>query len=456
MELDLMPLPADLHFSHGQLRVTETFAVAVRGHEDARLQAAISRALRRWEARTGLKLVRPAVTPTASATLVIDCRDSGRSVPSVDEDESYTLDVTAARRRCAPRPWSARCADWRPCCNCSTRTPTAGFLPGVSIRDQPRFCWRGLMIDVARHWQPIEVIKRNLDGMALVKLNVLHLHLTDDQGFRIESRTHPELQASGSDGHYFTQEQIRDIIAYAQARGIRVVPEFDIPGHATSWVVSHPELASLPGPYAIERHWGVFNPVLDPTNEALYRLLDDFLGEMAGLFPDAYVHIGGDENNGVQWNANPRIQAFIHEHGLKDNDGLHAYFNRRVSAILARHGKKLIGWDEILHPDLPKDAVIHSWRGPESLADGGAPGIHRHPLERLLHRSALPGFGTLPQRSAARGDHAHSRRTAAHPWRRGDHVGGMGDARDHRFAHLAAHRCDRRAPLVAPGGPRRG
>jgi len=135
------------------------------------------------------------------------------------------------------------------------------------------------MIDVARHWQPIDVIKRNLDGMALVKLNVLHLHLTDDQGFRIESRTHPELQSSGSDGHYFTQDQIRDIIAYAQARGIRVVPEFDLPGHATSWVVSHPELASLPGPYAIERHWGVFNPVLDPTNEALYRLLDDFLGE---------------------------------------------------------------------------------------------------------------------------------------------------------------------------------
>ena len=123
---------------------------------------------------------------------------------------------------------------------------------------------------------------------------------------------------------------MRRIIGYAAERGIRVVPEFDIPGHATSWVVSHPELASLPGPYGIERQWGVFNPVLDPTNEATYALLGDFLGEMAALFPDGFIHIGGDENNGVQWNANPRIQAFIREHGLKDNDGLHAYFNRRI------------------------------------------------------------------------------------------------------------------------------
>ncbi len=367
MKLDLMPVPADLRFSPGQLRIAETFAVAVRGHQDPRLTDAISRALRRWEARTGLKLVRPAVSPTALATLVIDCQGPGRSVPSVDEDESYTLDITGRAATLRSPTVVGALRGLETLLQLLNQDADGYFLPAVSIRDQPRFCWRGLLIDVARHWQPIEVIKRNLDGMSLVKLNVLHLHLTEDQGFRIESRTHPELQARGSDGQYFTQEQIRDIVAYAQARGVRVVPEFDIPGHATSWAVSHPELASLPGPYSIERHWGVFDPVLDPTNEALYRLLDDFLGEMAGLFPDAYVHIGGDENNGVQWNANPRIQAFIREHGLKDNEGLHAYFNRRVTEILARHGKKLIGWDEILHPDLPKDAVIHSWRGYASL-----------------------------------------------------------------------------------------
>ena len=367
MKSDLLPVPADLRFTPGRLRVTGTFDVGVSGHNDARLQAAISRALRCWEARTGMKLVRPAVSTAASAALMIDCQGSGHSVPSVDEDESYTLDVTAREATLRAPTVIGALRGLETLLQLLNQDADGWFLSAVSIRDQPRFSWRGLLIDVARHWQPIEVIKRNLDGMSLVKLNVLHLHLTEDQGFRIESRTHPELQASGSDGQYFTQEQIRDIIAYAQARGIRVVPEFDIPGHATSWVVSHPELASLPGPYTIERHWGVFNPVLDPTNEALYRLLDDFLGEMAELFPDACVHIGGDENNGVQWNANPRIQAFIREHGLKDNEGLHAYFNRRVSAILARHGKKLIGWDEILHPDLPKDAVVHSWRGHASL-----------------------------------------------------------------------------------------
>ena len=157
-------------------------------------------------------------------------------------------------------------------------------------------------------------------------------------------------------------------------RGIRVVPEFDIPGHATSWVVAFPELASAPGPYAIERKWGVFNPVLDPTNPAVYALLDGFLGEMAGLFPDEFLHIGGDENNGVQWSANPRIQAFIRENKLQDNAGLHAFFNSHIHAMLARHGKRLVGWDEILHPGLPADSVVHSWRGPDGIAAATASG----------------------------------------------------------------------------------
>ncbi len=405
-QFDLMPVPADVLPAAGRLPITGAFAVAVCGHDDARLQAAISRALSRWEARTGLNLVRATIPTATSATLVINCQGPGLSVPSIGEDESYTLDVTAQQATLRAPTVVGAMRGLETLLQLLRRDVGGFFLPAASIRDQPRFPWRGLMIDVARHWQPIEVIERNLDGMALVKLNVLHLHLTDDQGFRIESRTHPELPATGSDGHYFTQDQIREIVAYAQARGIRVAPEFDIPGHATSWVVSHPELASLPGPYAIERHWGVFNPVLDPTNEALYRLLDDFLGEMSGLFPDAYVHIGGDENNGVQWNANPQIQAFIREHGLKDNAGLHAWFNRRVSEILAHHGRRLIGWDEVLHPGLPQDAVIHSWRGHDSLdaaARLGYAGILSngyyidliHPAAEHYRNDPLPATTTL-------------------------------------------------------------
>jgi hexosaminidase len=216
---------------------------------------------------------------------------------------------------------------------------------------------------------PVEVVKRTLDGMAAVKLNVFHWHLSDDQGFRIESRRFPKLQELGSDGLFYTQEQVRDVIAYARDRGIRVVPEFDVPGHTTSWVVGYPELASAPGPYAIERRWGGFDPTLDPTRESTYQFLDTFFGEMAELFPDQFFHIGGDEVNGVQWNASAAIRAFLAEHQMKDAHALQAYFNRRVEAILEKHGKRMEGWDEILDPDLPKSIVIQSWRGQKSLAD---------------------------------------------------------------------------------------
>ncbi|MGH9882770.1 MAG: family 20 glycosylhydrolase, partial [Pyrinomonadaceae bacterium] len=162
--------------------------------------------------------------------------------------------------------------------------------------------------------------------------------------------------------------------AYARERGIRVVPEFDIPGHSTSWLVGHPELGSAPGPYTIERRPGIFEPALDPTREEVYKFLETFLGEMAALFPDAYLHIGGDENEGKQWDRNPKIQAYMKEKGIKDNHALQAYFNQRLLKILQKHGKRMIGWDEILQPGLPKDVVIHSWRGTAALAEAAKKG----------------------------------------------------------------------------------
>jgi hexosaminidase len=182
------------------------------------------------------------------------------------------------------------------------------------------------------------------------------------------------LHQLGSDGNYYTQEQVKDIIAYARDRGIRVVPEFDIPGHSTSWLVGYPELGSAPGPYTIERRPGIFEPALDPTREEVYKFLETFLGEMAALFPDDYLHIGGDENEGKQWDRNPAIQAFMKEKGIKDNHALQAYFNTRLLKILQKHKKKMIGWDEILQPELPKDIVIHSWRGTAALADAARKG----------------------------------------------------------------------------------
>jgi hexosaminidase len=309
-----------------------------------------------------------------TATLLIETQGPGKAVPSVDEDESYSLEVSdkQAVLRAATTVGALRGLE-------TFLQLLAGdregyFIPAVQIRDQPRFRWRGLLIDVGRHYEPMEVLKRNLDAMAAVKLNVLHWHLTEDQGFRIESKIFPKLHEMGSDGLYYTQEQAREIIAYARERGIRVVPEFDLPGHATSWLVGHPELGSAPGPYQIERKAGIFEPALDPTREEVYTFLDRFFGEMAALFPDAYLHIGGDENEGKQWDRNPQIQAFMKQKGIKDHQALQTYFNQRLLPILKKHGKRMMGWDEIFQPDLPKDVVIHSWRGPEALAEAARKG----------------------------------------------------------------------------------
>jgi hexosaminidase len=178
----------------------------------------------------------------------------------------------------------------------------------------------------------------------------------------------------GSDGNFYTQEQIREIIEYAADRGIRVMPEFDMPGHATAWLVSHPEIGSAPGPYTIERNPGIFDPTLDPTNEKTYKLLAVFFKEMSALFPDAYMHIGGDENEGKQWNANPKIQSFMKENGIKNNHELQTYFNKRILKFLQKSGKIMMGWDEIFQPELPKDVVIHSWRGQKALAEAAKQG----------------------------------------------------------------------------------
>jgi hexosaminidase len=371
---NLMPVPASLQFGSGRLAVNEAFAVAVKGHSDARLTEAIDRMARRLEARTGFTFARGLASDAAKATLVIQCQAPGKAIPAVDEDESYSLEVSGAQAVMNAPTVVGALRGLETFLQLLSGDKDGHFIPAVVINDKPRFPWRGLMIDIGRHWQPMEVIKRNLDGMAAVKLNVLHLHITEDQGFRVESKKFPELHQMGSDGNFYTQDQMREIIEYARMRGIRVVPEFDMPGHTTAWFVSHPELASAPGPYRIERHWGIFDPAMDPSNEQVYTLLDGFLGEMAALFPDAYLHIGGDENNGKQWNANPKIQEFVREKGLKDNHGLQAYFNKRLSAIITKHGKKVIGWDEVLHPDLPKDIVIQSWRGQASLADAAKKG----------------------------------------------------------------------------------
>ena len=244
---------------------------------------------------------------------------------------------------------------------------TLNKLPCVQIIDRPRFPWRGLLLDVSRHFMPVESVKHTLDRMASVKLNVLHLHLADDQGVRVESKRYPSLQEKASGGLYYTREQIRELIAYAQDLGIRIVPEFDFPGHATAWFAAYPELASAPGHYTIERKIGIFDPAFDPSNPKTYEFIEGFLTEMADLFPDRYIHLGGDEVNGKHWDANPRIQAFKKSRGLASNHELQVYFEGRMQAITRKLGKQLVLWDEAIHPKAPADIVYQAWRGPNAL-----------------------------------------------------------------------------------------
>lgn len=366
--LNLMPQPAEISVGQGRLAIDGTFRVALAGYQEPRLQAAAARLVERLSRQTGIPLSDQLETDPAKATLVIQCDHAGEKVQSIKEDESYSLEVTQQQARLTAQTPVGVLRGIETFLQLVNVDPQGFAAPAVRINDHPRFAWRGLMIDACRHWMPVDVIKRNLDGMAAVKLNVFHWHLSENQGFRVESKAFPKLQEMGSDGHYYTQQQVKEIIAYARDRGIRVIPEFDMPGHSTAWFVGYPELASAPGPYTIERHWGVFDPAMDPTNEVVYTFLDKLIGEMAALFPDEYFHIGGDEVNGKQWNSNPRIQAYMREHGMKSNDDLQTYFSTRVQALVKKHGKKTIGWDEVLHPGVPKDIVVQSWRGQESLA----------------------------------------------------------------------------------------
>ena len=363
-----MPVPAEVHAAQGEFAITPAVTISLGGARNPLLQGAARRMMDRLQMQTGVAMAHDPVA--GGATFSVTVADASATSPTLGVDESYSLDVTNAGVALKAKTIFGAMRGFETLLQL-VQPEGAGFvLPAVHIDDAPRFVWRGLMIDSGRHFMPEDVILRTLDGMAAVKLNVLHWHLSEDQGFRVESLKYPKLQGMGSNGDFYTQQQVRDVVQYAAARGIRVVPEFDIPGHSTSWLVGYPELASKVGPYQIQTTFGVHDAALDPTRESTYEFLDGFFGEMAGLFPDEFIHIGGDESNGKDWNGNPKIVAFMHEHNLKDSKALQAYFNLRVEAILKKHHRQMIGWDEVLHPDLPGGVVIHNWHGPEFLAEG--------------------------------------------------------------------------------------
>lgn len=360
-EIKVIPLPKQYNIIDSKYFINANFSISVLAPATSRVYDAATRMLARLKGRTGLFITQYRVfSDYPDATMNISVEKPGDNV--LNEDESYTLQIDSRHITLNSKTDFGAIHGLETLLQLLQPENGSYYFQGCTITDSPRFPWRGLLIDAGRHFMPVNVIKRNIDGMAAVKMNVLHFHLSEDQGFRIECKAFPKLHQLGSDGQYFTQEQIKDIIAYADARGIRVVPEFDMPGHSSSWFVGYPELASGKGPYAVEDKFGVLLPTMNPAQETTYQFLDTFLREMTTLFPDQYFHIGGDENNGKEWDANPSIQEFKKTNDLADNDALQAYFNKRVLEILTKYGKKMVGWDEIMQPQLPKEILIQSWR----------------------------------------------------------------------------------------------
>lgn len=363
--LPLMPWPqqVDVAPDAGKWGVDNSLSIAVSGDD---LGVAVSRWRERIEQQTGWTL-QPQPTDARLSKIQIVIKQKVAAQPMPDSDESYELEVTPQGATLTANTRFGALHGMETLLQLLQNDGHNTFLPLVVIHDQPRFAWRGVLLDSARHFLPVSTIKRQLDGMAAAKLNVLHWHLTDDQGWRFASEHYPKLQQLASDGEFYTVAQMKEVVAYATSLGIRVVPEIDMPGHASAIAVAYPELISAPGPYKMEREWGVHEPTLDPSNDKVYQFADTIIGEMAAIFPDPYLHIGGDEVKDTQWENSKAIQAYMQKNKIADSHALQAAFNKRLQVILHRHQRKMVGWDEIFHPDLPHDIVIQSWQGPDSL-----------------------------------------------------------------------------------------
>ncbi len=364
--LPLMPWPqqVELPASGGALTLTPSLTLQISGDH---LAGAEARWLERISNQTGWPLL-PATQPVVAPTIRIVIAEAVDPLPLPDSDERYQLQVNGDGVLLTAHSRFGAMRGMETLLQLIQNGEQGTTIPYVTIHDHPRFPWRGVLIDTARHFMPVETLKRQIDGIAAARMNVFHWHLTDDQGWRFASSHYPQLQQKASDGNYYSQQQMREIVKYATDRGVRVVPELDIPGHASALAVAMPELISAPGPWQIERGWGVFKPLLDPSNEQVYQVIDTLVGEMAAIFPDPWLHIGGDEVDPTQWNDSPTIQQFMREHGLKDAHALQAYFNQRVEKILEAHQRQMMGWDEIAHPTLPRSILIQSWQGQDALS----------------------------------------------------------------------------------------
>jgi hexosaminidase len=375
--LPLIPLPAELQMQGSGFTVANGTAITARGRGSvtaARLLAG------RVLADRGLTL------PIAGSGSIRIERDR-----SVRGNEAYrlTVDSTGIRIRASTDAGLVHGAmTLAQLLSPDGNYGQAVLVPGLRINDAPRFRWRGYMADVARHFQPIESLKASVDQMAALKLNMLHIHLTDDQGWRVEIKRYPDLtrigawrtepNAGGSPpkryGGFYTQAQLKDLVAYAAERGITVVPEIDLPGHAQAVVASYPEFGVFGDRPHVSGDWGVNPYLIDPGPKGV-AFVKNVLDEIMAIFPGPYIHLGGDEAIKDQWKRSPRVQALMKAKGIKTENGLQSYLIREFDTYLRAHGRRLIGWDEILEGGgLPKSAAVMSWQGEKGAVEASKEG----------------------------------------------------------------------------------
>lgn len=358
----LMPLPSSamVQAAEGQaLAISGRFVVRFEAYSDARLQRAVSRFQTDVNALTG-------AAPTTDGPALTIVVTADPAVGTLSAKEAYSLVVTedGVRLTAAGQDGVLRgLATLRQLVQAQGK----GFvLPYAQIEDSPRFAWRGLMVDTARHFVELDTLKRQIDAMERVKLNVLHFHFSDNEGFRVESLRYPRLTEVGSHGQYYTQAQVRELVAYAADRGIRVVPEIDVPAHTGAIMIAYPELAAMP--VDPNNRLAMFGAAIDPTKPETYAFIKGLLEEMSGLFPDAYFHVGGDEVEATAWNRNPAIVSFMADKGYADTVALQDHFFKEVNEIVRGLGKTTVGWEEVAHQPIDDDVVVQAWRSSEAVS----------------------------------------------------------------------------------------
>ncbi|HEY0341356.1 MAG TPA: beta-N-acetylhexosaminidase, partial [Steroidobacteraceae bacterium] len=393
-QMDVIPAPARAAFRAGHFTIRASTSIAVPGDADTVRIARYFAGLLEEGRGIRLKVVERSdnTLPPDAIVFRLERRQAGAS------PESYTIDVSP--RRIVASAGDPRGLFYAAVTLWQLSTPgsfAAGAIdvPAQTINDSPRLAWRGLMLDSARHFQTPRFVMRFIDWMALHKLNVFHWHLTDDQGWRLEIKQYPRLTEIGAwrvpagpaatadidpatgrprlYGGFYSQDDVRRIVAYAAERNITVVPEIDMPGHATAAIVAYPRLGvTEQPPRAVPSDWGIYSNLYN-VDDGTFRFLQDVLDEVMALFPGKYLHIGGDEAVKDQWQASPRIQARMHELGVADEKALQSYFIQRIEKYLNAHGRQIIGWDEILEGGIAQNATVMSWRGLDgAIAAAGA------------------------------------------------------------------------------------